>query len=223
MSRHWMQGGIALAALALFLATPAAAQVGLAGPTGQAPQPLDGPPAPEGTEQLFRGDLTAEMGLGCSNPTGNSGGPNDWAVGVTATLAPPLDVLSTTYNLFTQISPNINSLSFVAWAGGGSPGAEVGRQTGMPFSQGNHTAAVSGVTVSSAQFYFGFNQSQTNVGMRIGLDTNSGSEGTSFIRAPTCGAAAFTTVDALGFPGNWVMAAVVDEVVPVELMTLDVE
>lgn len=223
MSRHCMHCGLAMGLLALLLAVPAVAQVGLAGPTGQGTQPLNGPPAPEGTEQLFRGDLTAEIGLGCSNPAGTSGGPNDWAVGVTATLAPPLDVLSTTYNIFTQVSPNINSLSFVAWAGGGSPGAEIGRQTGMAFSQGNHTAAVSGITVSSAQFYFGFNQNQANVGMRIGLDTNSGSEGTSFIRAPTCGAAAFTLVDSLGFAGNWVMAAVVDEVVPVELMTLDVQ
>lgn len=221
MSRQWVLGGLAIVAV-LCLVHPAVAQVTLAGPPAP-PQNLNAPTAPQGTEQLFRGDLTAEIGLGCSNPTGNSGGPNDWAVGVTATLPTPLNILSTTYNLFTQVSPNITSLSFVAWAGGGSPGAEIGRQSGLPFSQGNHTAAISGITAASSQFYFGLNQGQTNVGLRVGLDTSSGSAGTSFIRAPTCGAAAFATVDSLGFPGNWVMAAVVEDVVPVELMTLDVE
>jgi hypothetical protein len=41
---------------------------------------------PEGTEPLFRGDMIPDLGLGCSNPTGTSGGPNDWATRVTATL-----------------------------------------------------------------------------------------------------------------------------------------
>lgn len=221
MSRNTILVGLAILA-ALCLVTPVAAQVTLAGPGGRT-EALNPGPVPEGAEQLFRGDLTAENGIGCSNSAGTSGGPNDWAVGVTASLPTPLNVVSTTYNIFTQISPTITSLSFVAWAGGAAPGAELGRQAGVPFSQGNHTAVVSGVAVPSAQFYFGLNQGQSNVGLRIGLDTSSGSAGTSFIRAPTCGATAFASVDSLGFPGNWVMAAVVEDVVPVELQTLDVE
>ncbi|MEZ5333505.1 MAG: hypothetical protein R2991_16060 [Thermoanaerobaculia bacterium] len=221
MSRNTIFVGLAI--LAVFcLVAPVAAQVTLAGPTGRT-EALNPGPVPEGSEQLFRGDLVAEQGIGCSNSAGTSGGPNDFAVGVTASLPTPLNVVSTTYNLFTQVSPTITSLSFVAWGGGATPGAELGRQIGIPFSQGNHTAAVSGVSVPSAQFYFGLNQMQSNVGLRVGLDSSSGSAGTSFIRAPTCGAVSFATVDSLGFPGNWVMAAVVEDAVPVELMTLDVE
>ncbi|MGH9464850.1 MAG: hypothetical protein ACRD0X_04345 [Thermoanaerobaculia bacterium] len=215
---------IALALVVVTAAAPAMAQVQLDGDPANGPQVLDLKPAPEATEQLFRGDLVAEIGLGCSNPTGNSGGPNDWAQGVTATLSPPFGIISTTYNIFTQVSPNITAFSFVAWAGGASPGAELGREAGFPFGAGNHTANLgTPIVVSTPQFFFGFNQPQTNVGMRIGLDTSSGSAGESFIRAPTCGVAAFLTVDSIGFPGNWVMAAVIDDTIPVELMNFDVD
>ncbi len=218
--------GIAIAVVGLLTAAAVVAQVGLEGDPGNGPQTLTLPNPPDATEQLFRGDLTAEIGLGCSNTAGTSGGPNDWAQGVTATLAPPFGIISTTYNIFTQVSPTITAFSFVAWAGGGSPGAELGRITGLPFSQGNHTQnfnTATAIVVGTPQFFFGFNQPQTDVGMRIGLDTSSGSEGESFIRAPACGAGTFFTVDSLGFPGNWVMAAVIDDTVPVELMTFDVD
>lgn len=195
------------------------------------PNPTSGsvglPPGPvgEATEMLFQGDMVAEQGLGCSNSAGTSGGPNDFAVGVTATLTPPFGIVQTTYNVYTNVSPNLTSFTFKAWQGGGAPGAEIGTAPFGPAaaSQGNHTMAVSpAITVNSASFYFGFYQSQTNVGIRIGLDTTS-TAGTSFIRAPGCGAGSFVTVDSLGFPGNWVMRTIVDDAVPVELMSLGVE
>lgn len=187
-------------------------------------QILDLPEAPADTEQLFRGDLGAEIGIGCSNGTGTSGGPNELAVGVTASVATPFNVISTTYNIFTNISPTMTSLSFIAWGGGGSPGGPAGTETGLPFSQGNHTHNLaSPISVGSSQFYFGLANFQSNAGWRAGLDTSSGSAGTSFIRAATCGAVAWTTLDSIGFPGNWVMAAVVDDLIPVELMEFDVE
>jgi hypothetical protein len=176
---------------------------------------------PEATEQLFRGDLTPELGLGCSNSAGTSGGPNDVAVQVTAALAPPFHVISTTYNVFTNLGA-VTTHSFVAWAGGGAPGAELGRQPVNP-AQGNHTSAIApAIPVASAAFNFGFNQPQPAAGMRWGMDSSAGTAH-SRIRAPTCGAAAFTLVTALGFPGNWVMAAVIDDMIPVELMSYDVE
>ena len=176
---------------------------------------------PMRAEDLFQGDLIAEIGIGCSNGLGTSGGPNDIVVGVTAALTPPFDLVSHFYNIFTQVSPTITSLSFIALAGGGTPGAEFARQTGLDFTQGDHTVAINpAISVASAQFFFGHNQAQSNVGMRWGLDTSSGSAATSFIRAPTCGANAFTLVDQLGFPGNWVMSVSTDTGgTPVELST----
>jgi hypothetical protein len=170
---------------------------------------------------LFRGDLTPEMGLGCSNPSGTSGGPNDVAVGVTFALTPPIQITSHYYNIFTQVSPNISQLDFVVWAGGAVPGAELARDSIVPnWGAGDHTVAVSGICVPLQQFYFGHSQTQTNVGMRWGLDTGSGSAGTSFVRAPSCGVGAFTPVDNLGFPGNWVMSVTADHCrVPVELQS----
>ena len=203
--------------------------VGLSTSAMAAGEQLDGysgntnnvPPVDRGTEVLFYGDLTPELGIGCSNPSGTSGGPNDVAVGVTASLTPPLNITSHYYNIVTNVSPNISHLDFVAWGGGAVPGAEQGRVSVAPnWGAGDHTVAIAGVCVTDQQFYFGQNQNQTNVGIRWGLDSSSGSWGTSFIRAPTCGAGAFTLVDNLGFPGNWVMSVTVDEgcgPVPVEL------
>jgi hypothetical protein len=186
------------------------------------------PPAPHGeaTEALFRGDMVAEIGLGCSNSVGTSGGPNDWAVGVTATLTPPFGIISTTYNVFTNVATGLTAFTFKAWAPGGSPGAELGVRPlgGAAGSQGNHTVAVSpAITITTPSLYFGFYQPQATVGMRLGEDTSSGSAGTSFIRAPTCGASSFMTIDSIGYPGNWVMRAIVDDTVPVELMSIGIE
>jgi hypothetical protein len=177
-------------------------------------------PPVDRAELLFYGDLTAELGIGCSNTAGTSGGPNNVAVGVTASTTPPLRITSHYYNVFTQVSPNINALSFVAWAGGAQPGAEQCRQSIAPnWGVGDHTVAIGDCCVDSAQFYFGQNQPQTNVGMRWGVDSSSGSWGTSFIGAPACGVAGWILLDNIGFPGNWVFAASADPCgnVPVEL------
>lgn len=201
----------------------AAGGVTLASPDGA----TAGPPFPaatqgRATETLYRGDFVAEQGLGCSNGTGNSGGPNDWAVGVTATLTPPFGIVSTTYNIFTGVGYT-TALTFKAWAGGATPGAEIGAQSGMPTGTGNYTVAVAPPIMLSAQaFYFGLYQPQSSAGMRIGLDTTT-TTGHSFLLAPDCGLAAWGTVDSIGFPGNWVMRAVVDDTIPVELMTFTAE
>ena len=174
---------------------------------------------PDRPQDLYQGDLVAEMGLGCSNPTGNSGGPNDICVGVSCTLAPPFCITAHYYYVYTE-SPYVTQLDFVCWAGGFEPGAEFARQPGLDWSGGPHTVAISPpVIVNSAFFFLGQNQPQTAAGMRWGLDTNSGSAGTSYIRAPSCGANVFMMVDALGFPGNWCFSATVDAPSPVELQS----
>ena len=130
----------------------------------------------------------------------------------------PIWITSHYYNIFTNVSPNISHLDFVAWGGGAVPGAEQGRASLAPnWGAGDHTVTIAGVCVTDQQFYFGQNQNQTNVGMRWGLDTSSGSAGTSFFRAPTCGAGVFTLVDNLGFPGNWVLSVSTERESPIEL------
>ena len=190
--------------------------------TATAPAPIQG----GATELLQVGDYGPEFGIGCSNGAGTSGGPNDLALGVTATSMPATFYLqSVSYNLFTQISPNITNMQFATWDGGAAPGG-TGNMTSVPFVQGFNTVALTPrLTVDNAvagQFYMGLLQNQSNVGFRAGVDSSSGSAGTSFIRAPTCGAVAFLTLDSLGFPGNWVIRAVANEQFPVELMTFEV-
>ena len=167
-------------------------------------------------ETMFQGDLLAEMGLGCSNGVGTSGGPNDCLVGV---AAPPFGIIvGHYYEIFTQVSPTITALSFIVHTGMAMPGAEIGRVGGLDWSQGPHTSYIIGINVPTTFLFFGQNQPQSNVGMRWGLDTSS-SAGTSYIRAPACGADAFTLVDALGFPGNWCYSVEVAGHTPIELQT----
>jgi hypothetical protein len=194
----------------------AAADVGLKGESGK---PFTGPEIRP--ETIYQGDLIPEMGLGCSNSPGTSGGPNDVGVGVQAFTTPPFSITSHWYNVYTQVSPTINSLSFVVWSwAGGPPLTEIGRQAGMNWAMGNHTAAINPcIPLTSDVFAFGQNQPQSNVGMRWGLDTSS-SAMTSYIRAPGCGATSWIMLDQLGFPGNWVMSVTVDDgVTPAELQS----
>ncbi len=185
-------------------------------------------PAPDFGEVLQVGDFVPEFGIGCSNGAGTAGGPNELALGVTATAVPATFYLkSVSYNLFTQISPNITSLQFVTWAGGASiPGAS-GNETSVPFAQGFNTVHVSmkvgARTAPGGHFFIGLEQKQSTAGLRAGVDSSSGSAKTSYIRAATCGAAAFTLLDTLGFLGNWVIRAVALELIPVELMTFEID
>ncbi|MCP4902767.1 MAG: hypothetical protein GY906_37880 [bacterium] len=180
----------------------------------------------EAIEALFRGDMVAEMGLGCSNGAGTSGGPNDWAVGVTATLMPPMGLYSTTHNMFTQLG-FFTQMAFVVYAdSAGVPGAVIGSQalTNAQYQAGTNTITVSPhITLTNQTFFFGLNNPQTNAGGRIGLDTSTAGGPNSFIRAPSCGAATWTALTTIGFPGSWVMRVLVDDTLPVELQAFSVE
>ncbi len=189
------------------------------------------PPPEHGgaTEVLQVGDFTPEIGIGCSNENGTSGGPNSMALQVTATSMPPTFYLqSATYYSFTQSSPTITQMLFAIRVDGPSPGATAAVAP-IPFLVDEFNVAVfeprlpvGEATAPGGRFYIGLIQSQTDVGFRAGVDTSSGSDMTSYIRAPACGAANFTLLDTLGFPGNWVIRAIANELIPVELMTFQV-
>ncbi len=188
-------------------------------------------PTPEhggATEVLQVGDFLPEIGIGCSNDPGTSGGPNSMALRVTATSMPATFYLqSGTYSNFDQGSPTITHMLFATRVDGTSPGATAAVAS-ISFVDGFNTAVfeprlpVGAATAPGGRFYIGLIQSQTDAGFRAGVDSSSGSEMTSYVRAPACGVSAFTLLDALGFPGNWVIRAVANELVPVELMTFDV-
>lgn len=179
------------------------------------------------SEPLFRGDMIPDLGLGCSNGTGSTGGPNDWATKVTASITPTYGVSSTTYNIFSfQSGPTWN---LVGWNNGALPGTVIGT---CPLgagsgTTGDHTIAVAPgcLTITPAShptFFFGLSQGTDTVGVRIGMDSTTSTPQTVYIRAPVCGAVNFTAVENLGFPGHWVHRIIVDEAWPVELMDFGV-
>jgi hypothetical protein len=182
--------------------------------------------APGSFEYLFRGDMSPDLGLGCSNSSGTSGGPNDWATKVTATLTPPIPIISTTYNVFSFNSGP--TWDFVAWENGVLPGVEIGR---LPLgaangTTGDHTAYLSPPIILPAgqqAFFFGLSQGNDTNGVRLGMDDSGSTPDTVFIRAPGCGAPAFNTVESLGFPGYWVDRVIALGVPPEKLMSFDVK
>ena len=209
-----MPKGVVAALCILCTAAIAGADAGWFGRSGV---PARGPMTQ--SAMLYQGDLDPEFGIGCSTGGGATGGPNAVAVCVTAAITPPFNITSHFYNLYTQVSPNITALSFVCWRGTVAPGAEAGRQAGIPWTQGSHTVAISPpITVSERRFFFGQDQPQTDVGLRWGVDSGS-SAGKSFIRASACGVSQFVTLDSIGFPGNWCMAVSVGGTTPTELQS----
>jgi len=180
--------------------------VTLVGDVTREPNAGEGPSSDECAMVLFVGDLGAEVGIGCSNSSGTSGGPTAVAVWYDSPLPTPFIISSHYYHVFTQVSPAMSALTFRVWSGGEVPGSPIGSFTGLDFSAGNHTVAIEpAIEVHEAQFYYGQVQPQDSVGMRWGLDTSSESAGASFVLAPTCGLDSWHTVDSVGFPGNWVM------------------
>ncbi len=218
-------------ALLILIAGVVSAQT-LKGTSGNAgatsPDPVQG-----GAQELLQvGDYIPEFGIGCSNGAGTSGGPNDLALGVTATTMPATFYLETvSYNLFSNPGATITNMMWAVWNGGGAGPGATASMTAVPFAgTGNFSVPlaprlpVGAATAPGGAFYMGLAQNQSNVGFRAGVDSSSGSAGTSYIRAPTCGAATFFTLDSLGFPGNWVIRAIANsQQIPVELMTISVD
>jgi len=201
----------------VLVVTPAQAQNELQGSRVEDPNSNQS----ERAFELFQGDLGAEIGIGCSNGSGTSGGPNDVAVSVTAPVAIPFIIWTHYYNIFTNVSPTITALTFSVWEGGATPGEIVEQRAGLDFRLGDHTMNFAPpIWVLSSQFFFGQTQPQSTAALRWGLDTSSGGGTTSFIKAPACGVTAWGTLTSIGFAGNWVMSVSVDgEIVPVELRT----
>ena len=175
---------------------------------------------PEATEALFLGDMTADISVGCG------AGPNEWATKVTATLMPTFGVVSTTYSIANTSGP---TWDLVAWNNGASPGSEIqrcplGAANGTP---GNHTVTVlpGCLTIPAAAgqtFFFGLSQGTDPIPMAFAMDTSGSTAGTVFIRSPNCGLPNFGTVESIGFPGYWVHRIIIDDTVPVELMSFGV-
>lgn len=177
--------------------------------------------SPEATEALFRGDMVADTSLGCAAP-----GPNEWATKVTATLLPTFGVVATTYSVANASGP---TWDLVAWNNGASPGSEIqrcplGAANGTP---GPHTVTVPPgcLTIPAAAgqtFFFGLSQGSDATTMSAPQDTSGSAPNTVFIRNPNCGLPNFGTVESIGFPGYWVHRIIIDDTVPVELMSFGV-
>jgi hypothetical protein len=189
----------------------------------------DGPSLPDVTSVAacaMQKGFVVSQGIGCSNGTGTSGGPNDVAEGLTLCTAAPVDVKTFSYIVQTPGVPGFaTSARFAAWsdAGGGTPGAQMCTGPAVPFlTAGTFSVPLTGCKITTAMtngghFFAGMNQGGIG-GMRWGYDS-SGSAiiGDAYIRAASCGATNFLSLTALGLPGAWVFRVTVDAQGPIEV------
>jgi hypothetical protein len=170
--------------------------------------------------------FSVSQGIGCSNGTGTSGGPNDVAEGLTlCSPGIPVDVLTFSYIVWTPGVPGfVTASSFAVFDGAGaSPGATVCKGPAIPWATfGTYSIPITGckitpdMTNGQGHIFVGLNQGGIG-GMRWGYDSISGITGDAWIRASACGASNWGTLTGFGLPGAWVFRVCVDAQGPVEV------
>ncbi len=185
----------------------------------------DGPSLPDVTALpvcAMQKGFVVTQGIGCSNASGTSGGPNDVAEMLTLCTAAPVDVLTFSYIVWTPGIPGfVTGCDFALWNGGPSPGATACVGPAVPFATfGTYSIPVTGCKITAGmtaggQFYAGMKQYGSG-GMRWGYEDFAPSQD-AWIRAPGCGASAWANLAGFGLPGDWVFRLVVDVQGPVEV------
>lgn len=189
-------------------------------------QVQDGPRLPDVTAInacAMQKGFVVTQGIGCNNGTGTSGGPNDVAQGLTLCTAAPVDVKTFSYIVQTPGVPGFaTSAQFAVWGdAGGAPGTQMCAGPAVPYlTVGTYSIPVTGCKVTTAMtngghFFAGMNQGGIG-GMRWGYE-DLAPGGDAWIRAPGCGASAFSPLTAFGLPGAWVFRVVVDAQGPIEV------
>ncbi len=145
---------------------------------------------------------------GCANFAGTAGNPQDLLECYHSSLTPPIDVTEVEYFLGADTRPLPDTLELVihAWAGPGSPPAEMlGAYTLDPMTdivEGPYTITLpTPTTVDAATFCVGFHGEDPADGFRVDR-TGTDNLGETWVRSTTCGIDAFTELTDLKSSGN---------------------
>jgi hypothetical protein len=157
--------------------------------------------------------------LGCTDPGGTAGNPQDMLECYETTLTPPIDVTVVQYTLGVSVPlPDTADLVIHEWAGPGNlPGVLVDQ---IPLDPATDIVAgaydfvlPTPVNVTTTGFCVGFHGDDAADGFRVGF-SDAGAAGESYIRANLCGLAAFTEASDLMNPGNFCIRPTVTSVNP---------
>lgn len=170
------------------------------------------------TESVQNDDGVCVEEIGCSNGDGTSGNPNEIVECFTSTLTPPFALNEVSYEV--GVNPGAPVELFVEvyeWTGTGLPGV-VADSAALPAGEltpGTHTVVLATpLTVTTQAFCIGINGYDATDGYRLMKSQTTSVAGSSFIRAPTCGANDFVSMADIGFPGNWCIRGVIGGITP---------
>jgi hypothetical protein len=167
------------------------------------------------------------QGIGCSNGTGTSGGPNECAERLTlCTGGPPVNVTTFSYIVVTPGIPGmVTNCSFAIWSDDGGDPAGPGilgcQRPSIPFATvGTFSIPIPGCHITPAMtndghFFAGLIQGGIG-GMRWGYE-DFGASNDAWIRASACGATTWFPLSAFGLPGDWVFRVCVQPCCPIEV------
>lgn len=145
--------------------------------------------------------------LGCTDPMGNAGNPQDMLECFETTLTPPIDVISVEYSIGDSVPlPSAADLIIHEWAGPGNlPGMLVDQIPLDPMTDivaGFYTFVLpTPSNVTTAGFCVGFHGEDAADGFRVDF-TNASNAGESYLQANLCGLATFTELSAVA-PGDF--------------------
>jgi len=154
--------------------------------------------------------------IGCSDPFGDAGNPNDLIECYNnATLTPPYELVAFTYTIGTStLPPDTLNIRVFEWGGAGPPGALV---TTVPLGPGDMTPGfhnlvlASPIALPTPDFCVGLFSEPLDDGFRALTSIGPYTPGTSWVRAPECGTPDFVELADLGFPQNWCYTATIEE------------
>lgn len=158
--------------------------------------------------------------IGCSDPGGVIGNPNDLVeCYYNATLTPPFELTAFTYTIGTSVPPPDSlNLKVFEWSGPGAPGSLI---TTVALGAGDLTPGfhnlvlASPVALPTPDFCVGLNSDPADDGFRAAttVEFSGYTAGTSWVKAPDCGIIDFTEMINIGFEENWCFSATINQLI----------
>ena len=157
-------------------------------------------------ETLQNDDGMCTNSIGCTDPEGIGGNPQDIVECFEASLIPPFDLVEVEYGLPDMAPPPPEAADLVVfeWDGpGNAPGALIEQIEidPMNLAAGTNTFTLEApIEIGAVGFCVGLHGEEEMDGMRLTFSDNT-LGGESYLRASLCGLDDFTTTDDLGIPG----------------------
>lgn len=172
-------------------------------------------------EALQNDNGTCDMNeVGCTDPMGTAGNPQDAVECYQSTLVPPIDVTQVQYAFGSSVPlPAAADLVIFEWAGpGNAPGMlidQIPLDPAIDIVLGAYDFVLpTPVNLATAGFCVGVSGTDPADGFRLDFANGDAPTGETYLRASACGLANFAEATTLMLPGNFCIRPTVTSVNP---------